>query len=54
MADQVKQSSAALVFLAWLVVSVPAGWGIYNTFLGAMKLFTNTGVAQPAPAPPQK
>jgi hypothetical protein len=54
MADQTKQSSLALIFLAWLIVSVPAGWGVYNTLLGAMKLFTNTGVTQPAPPAPQK
>jgi hypothetical protein len=48
MADAIKQSSPALILLAWLIVSVPAGWGVYNTLLGAMKLFTNTGVTQPA------
>ena len=32
-------SSPALIALAWLVVSVPAAWGVYNTVLNAMKLF---------------
>jgi hypothetical protein len=27
------------IFAAWLVVAIPAGWGIYNTVLNAMKLF---------------
>lgn len=39
---QAKKSSPALVLLAWLVVSVPAAWGIYNTALNAVKLFTQT------------
>jgi hypothetical protein len=54
MTDQVKNSSAALVLLAWLVVSIPAGWGVYNTVLNAIKLFTNTASVQsvaPAAAP---
>jgi hypothetical protein len=42
MTDQTKKSSPALVFLAWLVVSIPAGWGVYNTVLGAVRLFTDT------------
>jgi len=40
--------------LAWLVVSIPAGWGVYNTVLNAIKLFTNTAPVQslvPASAP---
>jgi hypothetical protein len=40
----VKKSSATAILLAWLVVSVPLGWGVYNTVRNAMKLF------QPAPA----
>jgi hypothetical protein len=54
MTDQVKKSSAVLVLLAWLVVSIPAGWGVYNTVLNAIKLFTNTAPVQslvPASAP---
>jgi len=34
-----KKSSPALIALAWLVVSIPAAWGVYNTVLNAMKLF---------------
>ena len=44
MADNVNKSPAAAVLLAWLLVGVPLGWGVYNTFLNSMKLF------QPAPA----
>lgn len=52
MSDQIKKSSAASIFLAWLIVSVPAGWGVYNTVLGAIKLFTNAAPVQAAPPTP--
>lgn len=34
-----KKSSSAAVAFAWLVVTIPAAWGVYNTVLNAMKLF---------------
>jgi hypothetical protein len=34
-----KRTSPGLIFLAWMVVSVPLAWGVYNTALNAMKLF---------------
>jgi hypothetical protein len=39
MAENTKKSSPALILLAWLVVGIPLGWGVYNTFLNSMKLF---------------
>jgi hypothetical protein len=39
---QTKKSSPALILLAWIVVSLPAAWGVYNTALNALKLFTET------------
>jgi hypothetical protein len=45
----VKKSSPALILLAWLVVSVPAAWGVYNTGKNALKLFQ-----PPAPVAVQK
>ena len=33
-------SSAATIALAWLVVAIPAAWGVYNTVLRATNLFT--------------
>jgi hypothetical protein len=33
-----KDTSPALIFAAWLVVSIPAAWGVYNTVMNAMKL----------------
>jgi hypothetical protein len=47
MAENVKKSSAIAILLAWLLVSVPLGWGVYNTLLNSMKLFQ-----APAAAPP--
>ncbi len=34
-----NKTSPALVFAAWLVVSIPAAWGVYYTILNALKLF---------------
>jgi hypothetical protein len=39
MANETK-TSPALVAAAWIVVSLPLAWGIYNTALSAAKLFT--------------
>ena len=36
---EAKPSSAAAIALAWLVVIVPAAWGVYNTVLRAVNLF---------------
>jgi hypothetical protein len=49
MTDTAKKSPAALILVAWLVVSVPLGWGVYNTLLNSMKLF-QAAPAQSAPA----
>jgi hypothetical protein len=35
----VKKSSALLILLAWLFVSIPAAWGVYTTGKNALKLF---------------
>lgn len=43
-----NKTSAGLVAAAWIVVSLPLAWGIYNTALGAARLFTH--LHQPAPA----
>ena len=34
-----KKTSPALIVAAWLLVSIPAAWGIYYTLLNALKLF---------------
>jgi len=43
-----KKTPAGLIAAAWIVVALPLAWGIYNTGLGAAKLFTH--LHQPAPA----
>jgi hypothetical protein len=37
--DSVKPSSPLTIVLAWLVVLVPTGWGVYLTALRAANLF---------------
>ncbi len=47
------KTSPGLIAAAWLVVSLPLAWGIYNTGVNAAKLFTAhspTSSAPPAPA----
>jgi hypothetical protein len=39
MAENTTESSPAMIAAAWLLVSVPLAWGIYNTLLNAVKLF---------------
>ena len=39
MATNEHKTSPALIVAAWLVVSIPAAWGIYYTLLNALKLF---------------
>lgn len=41
MATETKTTSSGLVAAAWLLVSLPLTWGIYNTALSAAKLFTH-------------
>lgn len=49
MEGEMKSSSSALVALAWLLVGVPLGWGIYRSGLNAVKLFQpQPAVASPA------
>jgi hypothetical protein len=33
------KTSPFLVVAAWLIVGIPAAWGVYNTALNAKKLF---------------
>lgn len=39
MPENIQKSSAAMILFAWLLVSVPLGWGVYNTLLSSIKLF---------------
>ena len=40
---QGKKSSVLLIAAAWLLVAVPAGWGLSYTIQNAMKLFVTAG-----------
>ncbi len=51
MAD-VRPSSTALIALAWIIVGVPLGWGVYKSALNAVKLFQPQPAAT-APAAPK-
>lgn len=33
------QSRSVMILLAWVVLAIPLGWGIYNTLLNSVKLF---------------
>jgi hypothetical protein len=37
--SETKSTSPLLIFAAWLIVGIPAAWGVYNTALNAKKLF---------------
>ena len=55
MSEDSKKSSAALILFAWVLVSVPLGWGVYNTLLNSMRLFqAPPAVAAPGNATPTK
>jgi len=47
--ETVKKSSPVLIAVAWLIVVVPAGWGLTYTVQNALKIF-QTSATPPAPA----
>ena len=49
---ETKTTSPALIALAWIIVGVPLGWGVYKSALNAVKLFQPQPVAT-APAAPK-
>ena len=40
-----RRTSVPLLVVAWLVVGIPAGWGVYQTVLKSMALFTAPAAA---------
>ena len=38
-ADNGKQTSAAMIAFAWLLVGIPLAWGVYQTFIKSLALF---------------
>jgi hypothetical protein len=51
-----KKTSPVTIFLAFLVVSLPLGWGLYRSVKNSMPLFTasKAAAAPVAPAAPAK
>jgi hypothetical protein len=50
--NNVHRTSPVLIALAWLVVTLPAAWGVYQTARKAAALFTPpTATAQATTAP---
>jgi len=47
-ASSAKPSSFLLVALAWIVVALPLGWGLYQSVMKSQPLFA--GMHGPAPA----
>lgn len=45
-----RRTPPSLVAAAWIVVSIPLAWGVYNTALSAAKLFTHPPHANNLPA----
>jgi len=41
MKSDIKKTSAAAILGAWLIVGLPAAWGVYNTVLNAKKIFAS-------------
>jgi hypothetical protein len=49
MAEMTVKKSTAVIALAWLIVIVPAAWGLTYTVQNAMKLFSASAPATAAP-----
>ena len=45
-----KKTPLVLILMAWILVCIPAAWGIYNTAVNAGKLFAEAN-SQPIHAP---
>jgi hypothetical protein len=48
-----KKTSHLSVFLAFAVVALPLGWGLYRSVRNSLPLFTQANAAAPAPAATQ-
>ena len=38
--ETIKPTPLIKVYLAWILVAIPSGWGIYNTLVNAAKFFS--------------
>ena len=50
--DSSKRTSPLLIAAAWIVVILPAGWGLRYTVQNALKLFVKPDAAVSAPVTP--
>lgn len=50
--EETRKSSPAMIAIAWIIVGVPLGWGVYKSALNAVKLFQPQPAAT-APAAPK-
>jgi hypothetical protein len=48
--DPEKKTSPLALALAWIVVTIPLGWGVYQSVVKSLPLFQAT----PAPVPAQR
>jgi len=51
MAESERKSSAALLLISWVFVGVPAAWGVSQTVIKSLALFSPPEAAKPAEAP---
>jgi len=49
--DEAKTSSPVMIAIAWIVVGVPLGWGVYKSAMNAVKLFQSPPAATLPAAP---
>jgi hypothetical protein len=50
--EETRSSSPAAIAIAWIIVGVPLGWGVYKSAMNAVKLFQQQPAAT-APASPK-
>jgi hypothetical protein len=48
-ASSQSKTPTSQIAAAWIVVAIPLAWGVYNTALGAAKLFTHLHASNPPP-----
>lgn len=49
--EATKKSSSAVIAVAWIIVGVPLGWGVYKSAMNAVKLFQSQPAATVTAAP---
>jgi hypothetical protein len=52
--SRLQKATRPRLVLAWLMVSVPLGWGVYQSVVKSLPLFQAATTAAPASDPPGK